>query len=102
MGWYKIRLFDGLEERFYSKRFTDFQELDLALKSSGFSPPYLPTSGLLGLRHRLDLGGFNDTRQLNLERYLQGVLASFKNLADSPTLSKFFPPTANTKRVVTG
>jgi len=90
--WYKLKLFDGVEERYFNKRFSDFQELDVALRIDGINPPTLPSSGMvgLGIRHRLNLGSFNEDRQRDLERYLNEVLARFTRLLDSAALSKWF------------
>jgi len=75
--WYKIRVeYDGTE-RECCKRYNDFMQFDKHLRQ--WLPclndmlPQIPSSGRIGLRHKLDLGTFNDRRQAGLEGFLDAA-----------------------------
>merc|ERR1719401_909296 len=60
------------------RRYTDFVELDKRILASGEMGPLggngIPGKGSFGLRHYLDLGGFNERRQVGLELYLEYLM----------------------------
>mmetsp|Transcript_48035 Transcript_48035/g.126732 ORF Transcript_48035/g.126732 Transcript_48035/m.126732 type:complete len:220 (-) Transcript_48035:360-1019(-) len=72
--WYRIQvLYNGVESTCH-KRYSDFAELDRRLRLRFPCPKGvlvdLPQGGCVGLRHRLDLGTFNERRQDRLQQYL--------------------------------
>jgi len=79
--WYTIRFFDGVSESLHVKRYSDCRRFDLVLRNSlvlsKVLPP-LPSPGILGLRHMLDIGDFNDRRQHGLQRWLDAILKNVK------------------------
>eukprot|EP00419_Tripos_fusus_P023647 CAMPEP_0172727092 /NCGR_PEP_ID=MMETSP1074-20121228/91485_1 /TAXON_ID=2916 /ORGANISM="Ceratium fusus, Strain PA161109" /LENGTH=297 /DNA_ID=CAMNT_0013554207 /DNA_START=47 /DNA_END=940 /DNA_ORIENTATION=- len=53
------------------KRYNDFRKLDRKLRCNGeLSPIDLPSKGLMGFRHRLNIGDFNEQRLTGLRTYL--------------------------------
>ncbi|CAK0809739.1 unnamed protein product, partial [Prorocentrum cordatum] len=52
--------------------------------------PALPRRGAVGLRHWLDVGDFNQKRELALQNYLDQVIQGVSSLADEPALDRFF------------
>jgi len=73
--WYTIKVrYDGIEKD-CRKRYNDFVQFDKYLRT--WFPclkdmlPEIPSSGRVGLRHKLDLGTFNHRRQAGLERFLE-------------------------------
>lgn len=80
--WYRIRLWDGTDETFHQKRYNDFKEFDTQLRAKGTIAaqvlPELPKGGTLGLRHKLDVGTFNEKRQDGLQKWLEALTRNLK------------------------
>jgi len=73
--WYTIKVrYDGTE-RDCRKRYSDFVRFNNYLRTRlpchKDMLPELPSSGRVGLRHKLDLGTFNHRRQVGLEQFLE-------------------------------
>ncbi|CAK0799823.1 unnamed protein product, partial [Prorocentrum cordatum] len=91
--WYEVQVTEGSEERSYLKRYSDFRRLHeqlLADKAKVQEMPQLPTKGVLGVRHKLNLGNFNDKRQEDLQEYLRKLLAQLRSVAEESALDAFF------------
>mmetsp|Transcript_34186 Transcript_34186/g.97121 ORF Transcript_34186/g.97121 Transcript_34186/m.97121 type:complete len:248 (-) Transcript_34186:98-841(-) len=79
--WYHISVFDGSRESHYEKRFRQFKAFDALMRRSAVLAkivPPLPSSGVLGLRHRLDISDFNDKRLDGLQVWLDAVCRNVK------------------------
>lgn len=95
---YHISVVDK-EDRTWSvhKRFTDFMTLEKELcEASARSDPYqleggcrpkLPAKGLMGFRHRFNLGEFNQKRQKGLDIYLVKLVEHLSQSHDKDTIS---------------
>jgi len=73
--WYTIEVrYDGTQ-RDCCKRYSDFVQFNKYLRTRlpchKDKLPELPSSGVVGLRHKLDLGTFNHRRQVSLEQFLE-------------------------------
>mmetsp|Transcript_47889 Transcript_47889/g.143030 ORF Transcript_47889/g.143030 Transcript_47889/m.143030 type:complete len:312 (-) Transcript_47889:59-994(-) len=72
------------------KRYNDFHCLDQRLQDTGeLTTLRLPTKGLFGLRHRLDIFNFNEERLEGLNTYLLHLTRQVESLGQSPSLSAF-------------
>lgn len=92
--WYGVRVREDGERRFLHRRYTDFcalhEELTLACHSaSALKLPGLPPAGLIGFRHRLNLGRFNDKRQCGLQHYLEDLVRQARPLSACAPLAAF-------------
>jgi len=80
--WYSIRVWDGTGGCLYHKRYNDFKEFDSRMRAEGSVAaqilPELPSSGTLGLRHKFDVGDFNEKRQEGLQKWLDALTRNFK------------------------
>lgn len=68
---------EGRQRALVRRHYTDFLALDKEETVQGLLPesrPTLPPKGRLGLRHRLDLGSFNEKRRKGLQQYLEQLL----------------------------
>lgn len=87
---YYIEVEDAGNKWTIQKRFNDVIELDRQLASSGdLSRLQLPTKGVLGIRHALNIGDFNQRRKIDLNAYLQHLSWQVKHSADHPLLAAF-------------
>jgi hypothetical protein len=64
--------------------------LSFEVKAKARRLPALPGRGAVGLRHQLDVGDFNQKRELALQSYLDQVIQGVSSLADEPALDGFF------------
>merc|ERR1740121_394555 len=88
--WYSIRLRDRGQIRYLHKRYTDFRALHEQLAEVWpRALPRLPPQGLVGMRHRLDIGKFNERRQCGLQSYLEALLAQARPLSSCVPLATF-------------
>lgn len=88
--FYHIVVHDNDHHWIVHKRYSDFHILDRRLQDSGeLTTLKLPTKGLFGLRHRLDIFNFNEERQEGLQSYLLHLTRQLECLAQSPILSAF-------------
>jgi len=99
LTWYVIELsYDGVQKVCH-KRYNDFVEFDRIMRQQypalGSCLLDLPPSGVVGLRHKLDIGNFNNSRQRSLQRYLDVAI----ELAGEQPVRRFLQaqgvPTAN-------
>lgn len=90
--WYLVHVYGGGHEWFCGRRFTDFVRLDEALHSGPgeVKLPKLPEKGTLGIRHMLDVGGFNEKRMEGLRNYLDVLFEQVSSTSDRPGLTDFF------------
>mmetsp|Transcript_99192 Transcript_99192/g.296467 ORF Transcript_99192/g.296467 Transcript_99192/m.296467 type:complete len:383 (-) Transcript_99192:496-1644(-) len=87
---YTIKVFQGRQEKLVHRRYRDFVQLDrqeLVQQLPRETRPKLPPKGCLGLRHRLDLCGFNARRLQGLQQYLDDLLRAESMMA--PLLHRF-------------
>ncbi|CAK0892035.1 unnamed protein product, partial [Prorocentrum cordatum] len=104
--WYLFRVAESDVDFFFLKRYSDFVSLDKALRASAdhrrnaVRPQELPESGLFGLRHKLDLGGFNARRLQALRAYMETLLTQVNKLDDDPSLASFFKRDRCVRRVM--
>mmetsp|Transcript_39987 Transcript_39987/g.123319 ORF Transcript_39987/g.123319 Transcript_39987/m.123319 type:complete len:310 (+) Transcript_39987:85-1014(+) len=88
--FYNIAVSEDEHQWIVQKRYSQFAKLDKQLRSSGeLSRLDLPSKGLFGLRHQLDICNFNNARQTGLNSYLDHLTRQVERLAQSPTLSAF-------------
>jgi len=98
--WYLLRVKERGEERVFIKRYADFQRLDRKLRkgvAAGevvITIPHLPQKGVLGIRHRLDLGHFNADRLEGLRLYIEQLISQVQSLGDVSQLKNFLGPNA--------
>merc|ERR1719253_1971498 len=73
------------------KRYKDFVKLDRDLdRHSVLLRQKLPPKGLIGFRHRYDLGNFNKDRQFALDSYLKTLVRQVTALNQVGVLRDFF------------
>merc|ERR1719253_398457 len=73
------------------KRYKDFVKLDRDLSvHSVLLRQKLPPKGLIGFRHRYDLGNFNKDRQFALDSYLKTLVRQVAALEQVSVLQDFF------------
>lgn len=109
--WYNIEVRDRNNVQFLHKCYSDFVALHRALQacecrhklySAYFEAlPELPPPGLIGFRHRFNIGHFNQRRQFGLQQYLERLLAKMRPLSRAPTLAAFLGQTPGFPRTVT-
>lgn len=88
---YGVKVSDGNRNWTVEKRYSDFVALDGLLREvPGYRRPTLPQKGCLGIRHRLNIGDFNERRQQGLQQYLSDMAGQVTTLADIPCLRDFF------------
>lgn len=88
--FYQIAVHDNQHHWTVHKRYSDFHGLDRRLQDTHeLTTLKLPTKGLFGLRHRLDIFHFNEERQEALNTYLVHLCRQVECLAQSPALSAF-------------
>jgi hypothetical protein len=98
--WYLLRVKERSDERVFIKRYADFKRLDRKLRrgvAAGevvISIPHLPQKGVLGIRHRLDLGHFNADRLEGLRLYIEQLISQVQSLEDVSQLKNFLGPNA--------
>eukprot|EP00928_Gymnodinium_smaydae_P055201 TRINITY_DN38797_c0_g1_i1.p1 TRINITY_DN38797_c0_g1~~TRINITY_DN38797_c0_g1_i1.p1 ORF type:complete len:338 (-),score=57.51 TRINITY_DN38797_c0_g1_i1:87-1100(-) len=93
-------------EKFWTvrRRYSDFVRLDRNLfggasnevDNQGKYPSQrlpLPPRGLLGVRHRLNLGAFNERRKVQLNEYLSSLTSQLKAVDGCPPLKDFLEET---------
>jgi len=103
--WYLIRLTEGTKDKFYLKRYEDFQELhwnlDAVLRSLpkwGNEAdlrvlPELPELGRWGIMQKMSLMGMGDWADRfreSLQHYLDKIMSQVADLEDEPILRAFF------------
>lgn len=92
--FYLLRVNDSDGERLFLKRYSDFQELDRALRVSVRNPgalPELPETGVFGVRHYMNIGDFNEKRKQRLQEYANSVISQAQGSLDrEPLLARFF------------
>mmetsp|Transcript_98140 Transcript_98140/g.246062 ORF Transcript_98140/g.246062 Transcript_98140/m.246062 type:complete len:314 (-) Transcript_98140:45-986(-) len=106
LTWYSIEFkYDGVEKVCH-KRYKDFVEFDRVMRQQYPALcsclPQLPPSGVVGLRHKLDLGSFNHRRQIGLQQYLdlaieragEQPVRRFLQAANGVPAESVFPPCA--------
>jgi len=77
------------------KRYTDFWKLDRRLRGNGeLETIDLPSKGLVGFRHRLNIGEFNEKRLAGLSSYLDHLSKQTQSLMTCPALSDFLEGSA--------
>lgn len=77
------------------KRYTDFWKLDRRLRGNGeLNTIDLPTKGLMGFRHRCNIGDFNEQRLSGLSSYLDHLTKQTESLVSCPELSDFLEGSA--------
>mmetsp|Transcript_16814 Transcript_16814/g.30467 ORF Transcript_16814/g.30467 Transcript_16814/m.30467 type:complete len:300 (+) Transcript_16814:41-940(+) len=89
--YYVLRVDDGGQNWTTRKRFNDFKVLDMDLGSCGcgLSRLRLPSSGCFGLRHRLDICGFNDRRRQQLSAYLEHLAEQIETASSNAIVEQF-------------
>merc|ERR1712217_972878 len=74
-------------------RYTDFKSLHEELQQSTLESklmlPDLPPPGLVGMRHRLNIGKFNHRRRCGLQSYLDTLLRQAQPLSTCEVLAAF-------------
>jgi len=77
------------------KRYTDFWKLDRRLRGNNeLDAIDLPTKGLMGFRHRMNIGDFNKQRLTGLSSYLDHLTKQIESLMTCPTFSDFLEGSA--------
>mmetsp|Transcript_40038 Transcript_40038/g.115113 ORF Transcript_40038/g.115113 Transcript_40038/m.115113 type:complete len:205 (-) Transcript_40038:138-752(-) len=91
---YGIRVSEGLRSWIVEKRYRDFVALDAELaRWPSMRRAPLPAKGVLGLRHHLNLGRFNEQRLRQLDKYLATLAAQVETSRDAPPpLAAFLSP----------
>jgi len=95
---YIISVKDNDRSWFVEKRYSEFVKFDEALANSAaqFSREPLPPKGLLGLRHKCNIGGFNTARRESLDQYLSSLMGqSGFSPSQVPALAEFLGYTSN-------
>ncbi|CAE8624309.1 unnamed protein product [Polarella glacialis] len=94
--WHKMQVHDNGQQWVTQKRFTQFEALDqeLAATHPGLSRLQLPEKGLFGVRKALNIGGFNEKRQVVLGQYLAYVAQQIQSLSQASSLEQFLRPPA--------
>lgn len=90
--WYSIKVRDHGTTWFLHKRYSDFKALDDSLQVltwAGVVLPELPPPGLIGLRHRLNIGDFNARRRFGLQQYIEEVAFKLQPWSRAPALAAF-------------
>jgi hypothetical protein len=89
---YRILVVDNEQMWNAQKGYSDILELEsrLACTEQRLERLQLPEKGMFGLRHRFDIGGFNQRRFQGIQQYFAHLAAQLSSLADSPSLSQFF------------
>jgi len=89
--YYVLRIDDRGQTWTTQKRFRDFKLLDMDLGSSGCSLTTLrlPSSGCFGLRHRLDICGFNERRRQQLSAYLAHLAEQIETASSNTLVEQF-------------
>jgi len=87
--YYTISVQEGSRGWTVSRRYNDFVALNEDLIGEGLERKELPSKGLMGLRHRLNLGTFNAERRVDLEQYLKTLAGQIKSLRDIGTIEQF-------------
>eukprot|EP00929_Paragymnodinium_shiwhaense_P061516 TRINITY_DN30727_c0_g1_i1.p1 TRINITY_DN30727_c0_g1~~TRINITY_DN30727_c0_g1_i1.p1 ORF type:complete len:448 (+),score=77.06 TRINITY_DN30727_c0_g1_i1:148-1491(+) len=113
--WYTIKVIERSHEWFVRKRYNDFKALHLQLKADAeyegqrstimplsssvpntprrpvprSEPPPLPEAGLFGIRHRLNICGFNRARFNKLQEYLNTLTLRAGSLDADHLLDRF-------------
>eukprot|EP00928_Gymnodinium_smaydae_P078621 TRINITY_DN62734_c0_g1_i1.p1 TRINITY_DN62734_c0_g1~~TRINITY_DN62734_c0_g1_i1.p1 ORF type:complete len:311 (+),score=55.53 TRINITY_DN62734_c0_g1_i1:67-999(+) len=87
---YSISVAHGRRQWTVARRYRDFLALhEKMMAIPGCSRPLLPPKGLVGLRHALDLGAFNEKRREGLEQYLVSLLGQVSSPDDVTCLAEF-------------
>lgn len=89
--FYAIKVSDTSHSWKVKRRYSEFVQLDADLASSGsvLKRDELPEKGTLGIRHRLNLGDFNEKRRTGLDSYLKFLLRQVTTIAQDPVLHTF-------------
>mmetsp|Transcript_106032 Transcript_106032/g.299775 ORF Transcript_106032/g.299775 Transcript_106032/m.299775 type:complete len:298 (-) Transcript_106032:61-954(-) len=98
--FYTVSINDDGRQWTVAKRYRDFYDLDRQLQGGELSRLELPEKGFFGLRHRLNIGSFNEQRQMGLNLYLGHLTQQLLSLKDSPLLAEFLDerPAAGQRR----
>lgn len=87
---YELDVREGTRQWSIQRRYREFVDLDLVLKAtSECKCPVLPPKGAFGLRHKFNIGDFNEQRMGGLERYLDGLVSQTSRVTDIPALASF-------------
>lgn len=87
---YLIRIDAEGQQWCVSRRYTDFERLHAEVEEplrSAVGP--LPPKGALGIRHKLNIGGFNEKREAALQAYLSGLSERVQHPGDLPAWRTF-------------
>jgi hypothetical protein len=96
---YDIEVRDGDQRWTILKRYSEFLKLDRDLLversggHNGLTREELPSKGMMGFRHRFNIGSFNTDRQAALERYLKNLAGQVSTVKQDPTLEAFLAET---------
>lgn len=88
-AWYNIIVMRITRWRCY-KRYSEFKVFDKRLRQHIQKLPALPGAGLVGLRHKMDMQGFEEKRQSGLQDYLEACT----QFADGRPVLEFLWPNA--------
>lgn len=90
---YRMAVVDNGKTWDAQKGYSDIAELDRLLASSTenqLQRMQLPEKGTFGLRHYLNIGGFNQKRFQGIQQYFAHLASQLNSVADSHSLSLFF------------